>query len=375
MAGVNISQIKKKDDKGQKDWFSFLQKDISFKKGLLSDKVKEFFYAQLAVLLTAGVDLQTALGILEKEYKDEKVKTYLNQLNSKLLEGNSFSVCLKQVLKVSDFEFYSVEIGEQIGKLDMVIADLAVFYERKIDQKRQLVKALTYPAIILSISILTVSFMMYFVVPMFEDLFTQFNAKLPWITEKVLAFYEVFIATFPYFLLFVFFAIVGVAYVRDNEWYKKYSAKIQLNFPVFGTLIYKVKMAQFCSIMSLMLKSKVPLVESVKLISNMIDFYPIKKSLIEIEQMLINGTSLNECLAKYPIYDDRLISLVKVGEDINELESFFDKLQSQYKKDVDHQTSLIGSLIEPFILIFLGLIVGVILIAMYLPMFQLGANV
>jgi type IV pilus assembly protein PilC len=124
--------------------------------------------------------------------------------------------------------------------------------------------------------------------------------------------------------------------------------------------------------MTLLIGSKIPLLRALSLVRQMIGFYPIEISLTEIESYILKGDSLHSSLSHFAVYHKRMISLIKVGEEVNQLEEFFEKIGKQYTDDVEHQTAMIGSLIEPFMIIFLGIVVGIILIAMYLPLFNLS---
>jgi type IV pilus assembly protein PilC len=147
-----------------------------------------------------------------------------------------------------------------------------------------------------------------------------------------------------------------------------------LNLPLVGEIIGKIYLARFSHAMTLLVTSKIPLLRATSLIKQMIAFYPLEVALNQAEQDIMKGDFLLKLLARFPIFPKRMLSLIKIGEVVNQLELFFDKIAKQYSDEVEHQTNLIGSMIEPFMIIFLGLIVGVILIAMYLPLFQLSTS-
>ena len=178
-----------------------------------------------------------------------------------------------------------------------------------------------------------------------------------------------------YFYIFVLFMISIVIFVltqNKKEWFRKYASAILIRIPLIGEIISKIFIARFCTSMALLTSSKVPIIRAIKLIRQMIDFYPIEQSLIVIENDIMNGISLHKSLEKFSIYPKRMVSLVKVGEEVNQLEGFFEKIGKQYTEDVEHKTGMISSFIEPIMIIFLGLVVGTILVAMYLPLFSIG---
>ena len=140
----------------------------------------------------------------------------------------------------------------------------------------------------------------------------------------------------------------------------------------FVNLVKKIYLARFCNSMRLLINAKLPLLRAIALIRQMIGYYPIDSSLQKVEDDIMNGKSLHESLRQFNIYPRKLVQLIKVGEETNQLDYFFGKISEQYVDEVEYKTSMLSSMMEPLIIIFLGLVVGVILIAMYLPMFQMG---
>jgi type IV pilus assembly protein PilC len=216
--------------------------------------------------------------------------------------------------------------------------------------------------------------MLNFIVPMFADVFKRFGGKLPFITSVIVDMSN-WIGSYFYLVFLILAIVVGfLISQRKHLWYRKFFSLLIIRIPFVGDMIRKIYMARFCHSMALLIGAKIPIVRAIKLVKEMIGFYPIEVSLDQVEQDIMQGVSLHKSLAAFPVYHRRLVSLVKVGEEVNQLEMFFGKIAKQYSEDVEHQTSLISSMIEPFMIIFLGLIVGVILIAMYLPLFQLSTT-
>jgi type IV pilus assembly protein PilC len=143
---------------------------------------------------------------------------------------------------------------------------------------------------------------------------------------------------------------------------------------VIGPIIRKLFLSRLANTMSLLIGAKIPIVQSIRLVRQMVDFYPIERSLREVEENILSGTPLHKCLGRHPIYPPKMISLIKVGEEVNQMELFFNKISDQYSNEVEYQTSLLSKFMEPLIIVVLGLVVGVILIAMYLPLFKLGQS-
>ncbi|WP_238381831.1 type II secretion system F family protein [Mucilaginibacter pedocola] len=350
---------------------NFLNRDISFGNGQFSDKKKESLYLELGSLLQAGINLKASLELLSDEQKGKDKLVYA-QIQAAILNGASFSAALQQTHKFSLYEVYSLQIGEESGKQIEVMEGLAGYYQNKIKQRRKIVSALTYPTIVLLTSLGAVFFMLKFVVPMFGDVFKRFGGQLPWITEKIMALSQALEDGFGWFMLLVL-ALAGTAYAfRNAPAFKAFTSQSILRIPVVGGLVQKVYLARFCNSMRLLISSKLPLLKAIALVRQMIDFYPIASSLQQVEEDIMRGKTLHESLQRFPIYPRKMTQLVKIGEEAGQLDYFFDKLSVQYVEEVEYKTSTLSSVMEPIIIVFLGLVVGLILISMYLPLFQMS---
>ena len=376
MPSIDISQYQKKKRPDVKtegnDLFAFLNKDISFGSKQVPDKKKESLYVELSTLLLSGIDLRTALELILVDQEQAKDKVLFEGIRARILSGLALSEALKETERFSDYEFYSIRIGEETGRLGEVLTDLAKYYKSKIQQRRKIVSAVTYPAIVLLSSLGAVFFMIKFVVPMFADVFLRFGGKLPWITAAIISFSNWFDRYFSLFLLFIIAVTVVYFLKRRSEWFRKISSGFLLKIPVVGDIVRKIYLARFANTMRLLVSTDTPLLRSIALVRQMINFYPIENSLLKVEQDILQGESLHKSLASFPFYPPKMIQLIKVGEEVNRMDYFFEKIASQYTEEVEYRTNTISSLLEPLIIIFLGLVVGIILIAMYLPMFQMS---
>ncbi len=160
--------------------------------------------------------------------------------------------------------------------------------------------------------------------------------------------------------------------VRKTEQFRKIFSLTVLKIPVAGNLVQKIYLARFCNSMRLLINAKLPLLRAIALIRQMIRYYPIDSSLATIETDIMNGKSLHQSLQQFSIYPPKMVQLVKVGEETNQLDHFFGIISEQYVEEVEYKTGTLSSVMEPLIIIFLGLIVGVILVSMYLPLFQMS---
>lgn len=377
MPAIDLKKLEKKkaDSAAQPKSTSLLDllnRDISFGSKELSDKKKEYLYLELSSLLHAGINLKSSFELVMAEKENQKDKVLYATIQSTVLNGTAFSEALRQTGRFSLYEVYSLQIGEETGKLIEVLQDLAKFYQNKIKQRRKIVSAVTYPCIVMATSLGAVFFMLKFVVPMFGDVFKRFGGKLPWITEKIMAVSQALEDYFVWFFLLFLLAVTGILLTRKTEQFRRVSTGLLLRIPLIGDLVQKIYLARLCNVMRLLISAKLPLLRTIALIRQMIAFYPIETSLEQVEKDIMNGKSLHQSLQQFNIYPAKMVQLVRVGEETNQLDYFFGKISDQYVEEVEYKTSTISSMLEPLIIVFLGLIVGVILIAMYLPLFQMS---
>lgn len=382
---INIDDYKLKQQKKQISLPSQKSKKTNSLQELMSREIelfsnfnakkKEDFYTKLNILLSAGLDVQNALLLIENGQKKENLKKIIQGIREGIIEGDSISNALEKSNKFSKYEVFSVKIGEETGKLNLILEELSFFFKRVIQYRQQLMGALTYPAFVILFSFGVVIFLLNFLVPMFSGVYNRFDQELPFITQKIVSLSNWLNHNLKYVFLGLFTTIGILFYQRKQIWFRKVFSFIIINIPIFGSVIKKIYLARFCQAMALLLNSKVSLLKTVELIAQMIQFYPIESSLTSATTSILNGASLNETLEQFQFYPTELIALIKVGEEASQLDTMFSKLAEQYNNEVEQQTKTIGSLLEPILIISLGVIVGFILIAMYMPLFQLSMGI
>lgn len=355
------------------DRVSFLKKDIVLFNKAFSNKIKEDFYAEISVLLKAGVTLKDGLELIQKSQRKKQNGDVLHRISHDIVSGQSLSEALKSHQQFTDYEYYSIKIGEETGTLFQVTEQLGHFFARKNEQRRNLISALTYPIIILSTAVLVVAFMLQFVVPMFQDIFKQQGVELPAITVFIISISD-FIQNYGGLILLLITALIASkSYFNKNKRFKQFKDTFILKIPFIGNFVKAIYLSQFTQAVSLLTASKVPVVNSIQLVKQMIDFYPLQHALEIVEQHILKGQSLSQSLAQHKLFDDKMIALVKVAEETNQTEFIFDRLNMQYNTQVQQQSKMLSTIMEPFIILIVGVLVGVILIAMYLPMFKLSS--
>ncbi len=360
-------------DKSEREKTPLLERELTFFGKAFSNKRKEDFYTELSVLLTAGVPLKESLKLIGEGQKKEQHKKLFQDLGQQLVSGSSFSEAIKKQKEFTEYEYYSLKIGEESGTLSTIASELGTFFAKKNEQHRNLINALIYPIIILVTAVLVVIFMLRLVVPMFQDIFKQNNVELPWITQVIVAISD-FIKDYGWWLVLLVIAFIVLRKLLFNsQALKKRIDYLLLRIPYMGSFLKAVYLAQFTRAISLLTASKVPVLNSIELAGKMIGFAPLNDALDVVNQKILKGESLSNSLKGNRIFDAKMISMVKVAEETNQTEFMFERLNQQYSIEVQQKSKLLSTLMEPMIILVVGVCVGVILVAMYLPMFKLGS--
>lgn len=352
---------------------SLLKQEIFLFGERFGAKKKQELYHELAVLLRAGITLKEALGLIIDSQKKNADKVLLESILQQVINGKSFSQALIEAKVFSEYEFYSLQIGEETGTTAQVCKELGEFYKRKNEQKRIIIGALTYPAIVMCTAITVVVFMLTYVVPMFQDIFRQNQVELPMLTKVIVKLSDFTRAYALYVFILILITVVAFRIFKDNAKLKRVMDYFLLKIPVLGSFLVKIYLAQFTQAIALLTTAKVPLLNSIQMVKKMIQFAPLQESLAAVEHNILKGHSLSESLKANALFDNRIISMVKVAEETNQTDYVFQQLSEQYSQEVVQQSKVLTTVLEPFIILFVGVLVAVLLVAMYLPMFQLSS--
>lgn len=346
-------------------------REIKFQKKF-SDKRKEMLYRELGMLLKSGVDFKKALEIIGSQTKNKLEREIILEIKNKVVEGKGIYEAMMKSGHFSPYEYYSIQIGEETRKLEEVLNELQKYFSRKIQMRRQIVSVLTYPSIVMLVTILVLYFMLTQVVPMFSSVFRQFGSELPESTKYIIKLSNNSGLVFGIIAFVIVTLVLLHLYLKTNSQYRHYLSLFILKIPYFGKLIQKIYLSRFCQSMSLLIKSKTPLISSLDLTTKMIGFYPIESSLGQIKEDITRGTLLSDSLKKHKVYETKMVSMIEIAEQVNQLDIMFERLSDQYNEEISHQTKMIGVILEPLIIIIIGLIVGTIMVSMYAPMFDLS---
>jgi len=351
-----------------------LHKEIYFGSRKLSDKKKQQLYGDLHMLISSGIDLINAFEIISDSYPNAHDKKIIDTIIQRVIEGETLSQAFLKSGLFTPHEYYSIQIGEETANLDKVLSELSRFFTRRIEQRKKLISAFTYPIIVIITAILAVAFMLNFIVPMFEEIYSRFNQDLPELTQYIIKFSHFVPYLIPVFLLLFLMVFAFIKLAGKKPWFIRYRDSLLIKLPVYGPIIKDIQLSRFFSSMELLISSKIPLLQSIVLAKNMIGFYPLNNALGEMEENIIAGKSLNESMSYFPIFTRRVISLIRVGEEVNQLQKTFSILKDIYHNQVEQRLNTISTILEPLMVVFVGLFVALILISMYLPIFKISSN-
>lgn len=371
-------KLKKKQkarvNSGVKQLSDLLTRDISFKKKRQKLQFFEAFYKELNALTASGLSVVESLELILENIKSTEQRLIVKAIINQLIQGKELSYALKCVDVFSAYDINSVRIGEQTGSLNNVLADLSNYYTSRIKLKKEIVSALSYPVLVLVVAFGVILFMLNFLVPMFEDVFNRMGGDLPRITRLMID-VSVFFRSNSILLLFLILALfLTILYFRKYKKFRRLSSLTLLKLPVIGALLRLIYLGRFSRAMYLLLHAKVPLLESLNLVSQMISFVPLNDSIKDAMNQIESGGVLSEGFEGSILFDKRIIALIKVAEQSNNLSLVFNRIAEQYSEELSYRSKLLRELIEPIIIIVLGLVVAIILVAMYLPIFNMNTG-
>ncbi len=357
--GVLVSKVKKRRSSGGK---AIKQKDIAV------------FTRQLATMMRAGVPLLQSFEIVGRGSTNPRLTRLLNDIRQDVETGTSLSTALRKHPMYFDALYCNlVEAGEAAGILESLLDRLAVYQEKTVAIKNKIKSALTYPIAVLVVAFVVVAVIMIFVVPSFKEVFKSFGADLPAPTMIVIAMSEFFVA----YWWALFSAIGGGLYFFFQSW--KRSVKMQhtmdrilLKIPVFGDLLYKSAVARWTRTLSTMFAAGVPLVEALDSVGGASGNAVFAEATEKIQRDVSTGTALTTAMQATAIFPSMVLQMAAIGEESGSLDHMLAKSAEFYEDEVDEAVNALSSLMEPFIIVILGTIIGGIVVAMYLPIFKLG---
>lgn len=339
----------------------------------IKDSRKETLFSELYSLLSSGLDFSHAFRLLIESETDAGVKDTLGHLYRDVVAGASLWQAFEGSGRFTALDCGVVRIGEETGRLAASLDFLSDYYRKKAAQGRMVSSAVGYPMIIMAMAIVVVIFMLAVIVPMFEQVYSRMGGELPGMTKWIISVSK----NFPVYAAVALFVIGGggvLLYIsRETVAVRSAIAKILLAMPVVGEIIRKNNQASFCKLLYLLASSGVPLLTGIRMLRSIIRFYPYECSFDAVAKGLERGELFSANLEKFPhLYDRKLTTLLRVGEETNRLPQMLLKQGEDLSKELEHRLRGLGNILEPALILFVGVLVAVILISMYLPMFRLG---
>lgn len=363
--GIAVSHIKEK----RKDILGQL-----FKRGISSLDIT-IFTRQLATMMRAGVPLVQGLDIVSEGLDNQSMRNVVAGIKSEVENGNTFAGGLRKFPQHFDQLFCSlVESGEQSGSLDTMLERVATYKEKSEQLKMKIKKALKYPIFVIIVAIAVTILLMIKVVPVFQDIFTSFGQELPLFTQMVVSM-SVWMQNYwiAVVLMMIMMAIAFVQSKKRSKKFRDYLDKLSLKLPIFGDLIYKAIIARFSRTLSTTFAAGVPLIDALQSTAGATNNVIFENAVLKIKENVSTGQQLNFAMRLTNRFPTMAIQMVAIGEESGALDAMLEKVANYYEDEVDHAVDGLTSLLEPLIMVILGILVGGLVIAMYLPIFKMGS--
>jgi type IV pilus assembly protein PilC len=334
------------------------------------------FTRQLATMIDAGLPLVQSLDILSSQQENKTFKRILREIREDVEGGSTFAGALKKHPSIFDDLYTNLVVaGEEGGILDNILTRLSNYIEKAEALKKKVKSAMIYPAIIVSVAVLVVIILMIFVIPVFETMFKSAGQSLPLPTLIVLTISKIIK---KYIIVFIPAAILFVYLFKKfhkTESGKTLIDRLTLKVPVFGMLLKKVAVARFARTLGTLVSSGVPILDGLQIVSQTAGNRTIETAILNARASIREGETIAEPLGRSGIFPPMVIQMISVGESTGALDSMLTKIADFYDDEVDVAVSNLTSLLEPFLMVFLGVVIGGVVIAMYLPIFQMASAV
>ena len=358
------------------DSINFKNSNISFSPKNLKVPQKDLliFFRQLSVILQSGVPLAQGLELLADNTKNAKFALLQMQISSRLNAGEEFSICLKKYPKVfAPITVGLIEAGEAGGILDKVLERIASLIEQQAKIKSQIQGALIYPVIILTLAVTVSLALLIFIVPTFDKMFKDMGAQLPALTEFMLTLSRIvtsfeFVIFSPIIITIIMF-IFGKYYGTKSGRFSVDSLVLKL--PLFGSLILRSEVASLCDTLSTLIASGIPLVEAIERCIAASSNERVKRCLLKAIKSVTEGEELSRSIDSYDVFPKLVKSMIKIGEETGRLGFMTENLANFYKREVEEAVSSLTKAMEPLVIMVVAGIVGTIVVALYLPMFEM----
>ncbi|MCD6118996.1 type II secretion system F family protein [bacterium] len=349
--------------------FSLFEK--LFKVGL---KELTIFSRQFSLLLNAGLTISETLDTIEEQTQNESFRDILHRVKTDIQSGETLTSAMKKHPRAFSTFFVSmIHSGEIGGALDNILERVAAFYEKELELKNKVKSAMVYPIVVSIFAVAITLFMLLYIVPQFAAFYNDFSggqAQLPLLTRKLLEVSD-WLLTNWYYLLIIPVVIIGFLKFRNSKWGHKLLDPIILRLPLFGPLARKVAITRFTRTFATLNESGVPILEALEVSKNVATNDVIKNAILYTRDRIREGESLNAPMKRTRVFPPIVTNLISVGEEAGNLEEILNKLSDYYDSEIDSTIRALASMIEPAMIVFIGGLVGIIVVGLYLPIFNL----
>ena len=355
-------------------------KDLFENVTFLQPKVKErdviLFARQFSTMIDAGLPIIQCLDILYSQQGNATFKKMLKEIKESVEGGATLAEALKKFPKQFDNLFVNmIAAGEAGGILDGILRRLAAYMEKAAKLKAQVKGAMTYPIVTLIIAVLVLAVILVFVIPVFEEMFADFGGELPIPTQIVVAMSDMVKSKIIYIIIGLFLFTIAFKKFHGTEKGRDFVDKMLLKIPVFGDLLRKVAVAKFTRTMGTMLASGVAILEALDIVAKTAGNKTVEKAIYSVRKGIAEGRTMADPLTQSGVFPSMVCQMIGVGESTGALDAMLEKIADFYDEEVDQAVENLTALIEPFMLVFLGVTIGGLVVAMYLPIFKMAGAI
>ncbi len=350
--------------------------NIDFFKPSVTGKDLVIFTRQLSTMIDAGLPLVQCLQILGKQQSNATFKKVLTTIQSDVETGTTLADSMRKHPKVFD-SLYSnmIEAGELGGILDTILSRLAGFKEKSMALQKKIKGAMTYPVICLAISILILIVILVFVIPVFVEMFASLDSALPAITQLVVNMSDFVKGNIIYLIIFGILVFYGIKKIYSTEKGRFKIDAFVLKAPVVGQLTRKVAVSKFTRTLSTMLQSGVPILDALQVVARTSGNKVVERAVLRVSASIAEGRPIAEPLEESGVFPNMVVQMINVGESVGALDTMLEKIADFYDEEVDQAVENLTAMIEPFMMVFLGGMIGGLVVAMYLPIFQMAGKI
>jgi type IV pilus assembly protein PilC len=349
---------------------------IELTESLPNTKELALFTKQFSMMIENGIPMLQALQLLKEQQKKEAFCEIIGKIIKSIEEGSNLSDALEPYPRVFDSLYVAMaRAGEASGRLDKILRQLVTYIEKAAKLKSQVKSALTYPSLIVVVSIGVIAILMVFVVPSFAEQFQESGQELPGLTQMVISMSNFFMNEWHKMLIGLVLAALGLRYYYNTDRGRGVIDRLILKAPIIGDVMRKIAIGRFCSTMATMLSSGVSILEALNICAASSGNKTVEEFVQTVKDEISKGESFSEPLMQSELFPKMVSSMVAVGESTGTLDEALAKVTEIYDDEVDAAVSAMMSMIEPAMIVIIGSIVGFILIAMYLPIFDMASTV